>query len=311
MDIRALRYFVTAASLNSISKAANQLRIAQPALSRQLRKLEQDLDAPLLHRDNRGIRLTEAGGVLLERGRAILAKVDEVTEEIRSRKRNSSERVRIAMIPSVTPLIAPPFIERMRSRHPGISLQLSEGLTKTIVGGLLNNEFDLGLIPAEQSDTAFASIPLLTEPMFLIGPGSKKGTSQDAGAYVTMQQIAGYPLLLPSRGNTLRDQVEAAARRNRVKLDVKEDVDSYVAIKRLVASGLGYTIHCYSFVREEVERGQLFVQSLRVRGLSRQWCLARPRDRSETVAIMAAAKIMTDIATEFSRRKDWYLPNRS
>jgi DNA-binding transcriptional LysR family regulator len=126
-----------------------------------------------------------------------------------------------------------------------------------------------------------------------------------------MQEVAQYPLLLPSRGNTLREQLEAAAKRSKTKLDVKADIDSYVAIKRLVVSGLGYTIHCYSFVREEVERGQLFVQSLRARGLSRQWRLARLRDNPQSLAMMAAAKLMLEIASEFSKRKDWYLPPRS
>jgi LysR family transcriptional regulator, nitrogen assimilation regulatory protein len=311
MDLRALRYFVAAANLNSISKAANQLGVAQPALSRQIRKLEHDLGAVLLHRDSRGIRLTEAGAQLLEAGTGILAQVEDVIQNLRGRGQDGPGRVSVAIIPSITPLIAPLFIERMRQRHPSISVRLSEGLTKTVLAGLLNGEFELGLIPGEQEDSALVSVPLLTEPMFLIGPGAKKPQANDLGSLLSMQEVAQYPLLLPSRGNTLREQLEAAAKRSKIKLDVKADVDSYVAIKRLIVSGLGYTIHCYSFVREEVERGQLFVQSLRVRGLSRQWRLARLRDNPQSFAAMAAAKLMIEIAAEFSKRKDWYLPKRA
>lgn len=67
----------------------------------------------------------------------------------------------------------------------------------------------------------------------------------------------------------------------------------------------------YSFVREEVERGQLFVQPLQAPGLSRQWCLARLRENPQSLAAMTAANLMLEIAAEFSQRKDWYLPRRT
>ena len=309
MDIRSLRYFVTAAGFNSISKAANHLHVAQPALSRQLSKLEKDLGAVLLYRDSRGVRLTEAGTRLFERGQIILAQVEQAIDEVRANGKNPAGHVSVALMPSVASFIAPLLVRRMRERHPAVSLRLSEGLTTFIIGGLLNRKIDLGLIPAEQVDAALVSVPLLTEPMFLIGPGKSCETGNGNPA-LTMQQLAGYPLLLPSRGNTLREQIEAAAKRNGVTLDVKEDVDSSAVIKQLVVSRLGYTIHCYSFVQEEIERGQLFVQPLRVRGLSRQWSLARLRDHSQSSASMIAANLMLEIAAEFSRRKDWPLPNR-
>ena len=310
MDIRSLRYFVTAATLKSISKAANHLHVAQPALSRQLRKLEKDLGVLLLRRDSRGVQLTEAGAWLLCNGENILRQVEQLTDEVRSRGKDPSGRVSVALIPSVASLFAPLLVKRMRERHPAISLKLSEGLTTFIVGGLLENKFDLGLIPAEQVDAELASVPLLIEPMFLIGPGKKKHDTKNGNPALNMQQLARYPLLLPSRGNTLREQIESAAKRNGVTLDVKEDVDSSLVTKSLVVSGLGYTVQCYSFVHEEVERGQLFVQPLRIRGLTRQWSLARLRDHSQSLASIATAKVMLEIATEFSRRKDWSLPVR-
>jgi LysR family nitrogen assimilation transcriptional regulator len=305
MDIRSLRYFVTAATLKSISKAANHLHVAQPALSRLLKKLEKDLGVLLLHRDSRGVRLTEAGTWLLYKGENILRQVDELAEEVRARGKDPTGRVSVALIPSVATLFAPLLVKRMRERHPAISLRLSEGLTTSIVGGLLETKFDLGLIPAEKLDAELVSVPLLTEPMFLVGPGAMKHAAKNDSP-LTMQQLARYPLLLPSRGNMLRDQIESAAKRNGVTLDVKEDVDSSLVTKRLVISGLGYTVHCYSFVHEEVERGQLFVRPLRIPGLSRQWSLVRPRDHSQSLASIATAKVMLEIATEFSRS----LPNR-
>src|SRR5579862_4111163 len=158
MDIRSLRYFVTAATFKSISKAANHLHVAQPALSRQLRKLEKDLGVLLLRRDSRGVQLTEAGAWLLYNGESILRQVEQLTDEVRARGKDPSGRVSVALIPSVASLFAPLLVKRMRERHPAISLKLSEGLTTFIVGGLLQNKFDLGLIPAEQVDAELASV---------------------------------------------------------------------------------------------------------------------------------------------------------
>ena len=145
----------------------------------------------------------------------------------------------------------------MRERYPKVTLRISEGLTNTIISGLIAKKIDLGLIPAEPMAKALSSTPLLTEPMFLIGPGKfDNGKAGSARAAVTLRKLARYPLLLPSRGNVLREQIETLAKRSGIRLDIREDVDSSAVIKHLVVSGLGYTIQCYSFVHEEVERGQ-------------------------------------------------------
>jgi len=312
MDIRSLRYFVTAASLHSISKAATLLHVAQPALSRQIRKLEKDLGTQLLRRDSTGVRLTEAGARLLDKGESILRQLEQASAEVRATGADPGGPVSVALMPAVTSLIAPLLVERMRQRHPKVTLRISEGLTTFIIGGLLGKKFDLGLIPAQPTDTALSSTPLLTEPMYLIGPGSldrqKRGKAKSA---ITLQQLARFPLLLPSRGNVLREQIETLAKRGGVTLDIREDIDSSAVIKHLVLSGLGYTIQCYSFVHEEVERGQLFVRPLRIAGLARQWSLARLRGHPQSLASMTTENVMLEIAGELSRRKDWATPEAS
>jgi LysR family nitrogen assimilation transcriptional regulator len=307
MDLRALRYFVTAATHNSISKAANHLHVAQPALSRQIRKLEEDLGAELLRRDSRGVQLTEAGARLLDKAKSILRQVEQATLEVRARGKDPRGAVSVALMPSVASLIAPILVTRMRERYPAVTLRISEGLTTFIINGLLNRKFDLGLIPARPVNPALATVPLLTEPMFLVGPG-KEDDGTDAKSGITLRQLTRYPLLLPSRGNTLREQIDAVAKRGKVTLEVREEVDSSAVIKRLVISALGYTIQCYSFVHEEVEQGQLFVRPLNVRGLSRQWALARLREQPRSLASVATAKVMLGIAGELSRHRDWSAP---
>lgn len=306
MNFRALEYFVTAASLNSISKAATHLHVAQPALSRQIHKLERELGAQLLRRDSTGVQLTEAGARLLDKGQSILRQIEQAQAEVRSSGTEPRGPVSVALMPSVASVIAPPLVTRMRERYPKIKLRISEGLTNVIVDGLIAKKLDLGLIPAEPMDKALSGTPLLTELMFLIGPSKFKPAKQRAA--VTLRSLARYPLLLPSRGHVLREQIELLSKRSGVTLDIREDVDSTTVIKHLVISGLGYTIQSYSFVHEEVKRGQLHARPLRIPGLSRQWSLAQLRGQPQSLASITAARMMVEIADELSRRKDWVAP---
>lgn len=308
MDLRALQYFVTAASLNSISKAARHLHVAQPALSRRIHKLERELGAQLLRRDSTGVQLTQAGARLLEKGQSILRQIEQIETEIRSAGTEPRGPVSVALMPSVASVIAPPLVTRIRERYPKIMLRISEGLTNVIVDGLIAKKIDLGLIPAEPMDKALSGTPLLTEPMFLIGPGKFKRAKETT---VTLRKLVRYPLLLPSRGHVLREQIESLSKRNGVILDIREDVDSTAVIKHLVISGLGYTIQSYSFVQEEVKRGQLHARPLHIPGLSRQWSLAQLRGQPQSFASITAARLMLEIAYELSQRKDWAVPAHS
>jgi LysR family transcriptional regulator, nitrogen assimilation regulatory protein len=312
MDIRPLLCFVTAARLNSISKAANHLHIAQPAISRQIRKLERELGTRLLSRGSKGVRLTEAGARLLDKGESILRQLEQASADVRACATDPRGPVTVALMPSVASLIAPLLVVRIRRRHPNITLRISEGLTNFIVSGLLSKQIDLGLIPAERIDKALSSTPLLIEPMFLIGPGTFAETRRRRTIKsVTLTELARYPLLLPSRGNVLREQIETIAKRGKVTLDIRENVDSSAVIKYLVVSGLGYTIQCYSFVHQEVEQGQLFVRPLQIPGLSRRWSLAQLRGQPQTLACTTTAGVVLEIAEELARQTDWARPGHS
>jgi LysR family nitrogen assimilation transcriptional regulator len=309
MNLRALQYFVTAANLNSISKAAGHLHVAQPALSRQIHKLERELGTQLLRRDSSGVQLTQAGARLLDKAQSILRQIEQVEVEARSGGTEPCGPVSVGLMPSVASVIAPPLVTRIRERYPKITLRISEGLTNVIVEGLIAKKIDMGLIPAEPVDKALSGTPLLTEPMFLIGPGKFRRAKQTTT--VTLRKLARYPLLLPSRGHVLREQIESLSKRAGIALDIREDVDSTTVIKHLVISGLGYTIQSYGFVYEEVKRGQLHARPLRVPGLSRQWSLAQLRGQPQSFACIATAKIMLQIAKELSQQRDWAVPARS
>jgi len=308
MDIKALRYFVATAQAGSITQAARELRVAQPAVSRQIRKLEDELGVRLLVRTAQGISLTRQGEHLLERAAPLIQVLNRTRSEIRDWSREPSGPVSVALMPAVGSLVAPPLVARLRAEYPKVQLTLTEGLSTTIRDGVLDGQFDLGLFHAEKQIPTLAITHLLNEPMFLIGPGH---TGKDIGRptrSVTLKTLGKVPLLLPGPGHSLRRMIDRLAEDHGIALDIRESVDSTSIIKRLVAAGLGYTVQCYSFVHEEVQRGELSIRPLNVDVLARNWSLAGLADRPGAGAMTAVAEIIRDIAAELAASHQWRPP---
>ena len=122
MDLRSLRYVVQIAELGSITRAASHLGIAQPAVTRQVRGIEDELGTQLLTRLPRGVRLTVAGRQFLDHCRKILRELDRAREELRDRSKVPSGRVILGLSPTVGPLLLPGVIERVRRQSPQIKL---------------------------------------------------------------------------------------------------------------------------------------------------------------------------------------------
>lgn len=303
MDLKSLRCFIAAAEYGSIAKAAAHLRIAQPAVSRQVRKLESDLGVTLLTRTAQGVSLTEQGASLLARAAPALRALNDARDAVRHQDREPAGPVSVALMPAVGSLVAPPLVRRLRARHPKVQLELFEGLSTFIVEGLLDDRFDLGLFHADQEWPLLAVTPLLEEPMFLVGPGDG-GTAP--GRPLPMKRLADYPLLLPSPSNPLRRMIERLGEKNGLDLDLRESIDSTSVIKGLVGAGLGYTIQCYSYVHEDAARGELSIRPFSFAGLSRNWSLGTLADRPASTAVTAVAAILREIAADLAETHDWH-----
>ena len=303
MDHNALRYFVTTVQFGSITKAAAHLRVAQPAVSRQIRKLETDLGVQLLNRTAQGVSLTGPGEHLLTRGETMLHSMEKIRTEVRNWGSEPSGRVSVALMPAVGSLVAPGLIRAVRARHPKIDLQLAEGLSTFICDGVLRGQFDLGLFHADKEQPSLSIKHLLNEPMFLIGPGQTKGATRRS---VDLKHLANYPLLLPSRPNALRRMIDQLADEHDLVLDIRENIDSTSMIKALVAAGLGYTVQCYSYVHEEVHRGDLEIRPLKAGNLSRDWSLACLSDTPLMPAVSTVGTIISEIAGGLAKAHRWH-----
>lgn len=146
MEIHQLRYFVAAAEAGSVSRAAEQCRVAQPSLSQQIKKLEGGLGVRLFDRFGRGVALTDAGRALLPRARRILAEVRDAESNLRRDLDEGRGGVAIGAIPTMAPYLLPPALDRLRAAFPECDVTIREGLTEHLVEALVENELDLALV---------------------------------------------------------------------------------------------------------------------------------------------------------------------
>jgi DNA-binding transcriptional LysR family regulator len=167
-DLRRLQYFLAVARERNFTRAAEQLHIAQPALSRQVRLLEEELGVELLHRTTHTFELTEAGAFLLERGPTVLAAADELWRGARTYGSGDRGSVAIAYGASASYETAPKLLEALASSHPGLQIATSVKSVSEIVAGVTEGSIDLGLIRCPPADSGLEVRTIRREPQGLL-----------------------------------------------------------------------------------------------------------------------------------------------
>lgn len=242
MDLKQLEYFVRVAELGSFTRAAVALEVAQPALSRQVRLLEVELRQTLLTRNGRGAVPTEAGKLLLAHGRGILHQVERAKEELGRVRGSLAGRVAVGMPPSLARLLTVPLTRAFRQHLPDATLSISEGLSVAMQESLLNGRLDIAVLYNAQSSPDTEISPLQDEDLFLVQL-RPPGVRQDAVARpIALRDVAPLPLVIPSRPNAIRMQVETEMANIGCRPQIALEIDGVPAILDLVADGAGSAV---------------------------------------------------------------------
>ncbi|MFL9943784.1 LysR substrate-binding domain-containing protein [Paraburkholderia graminis] len=252
-----MRSFVHIARVGSFSRAAAELYIAQPALSRQIAKLEDELGTSLFVRYGRGVRLTGAGAQLLERAEMIINFVVQTGEHVRASTDRLSGHIAFGMPPAVGVRVSAPIIETFRNRWPAVSLHMREGLSSSLQEWLLDRRIDLAIVYNQPPLEAFDVRPLCSEAMVIAGPPGDTVIQERGGEPLRIRDLAELPLIVPGFPHANRRVLEQAAVQHGVHLRIVLEVDSVTLTKALVRRGLGYALLTYTAIQEEAERDDL------------------------------------------------------
>jgi DNA-binding transcriptional LysR family regulator len=195
-DVRRLQYFLAVARERNFTRAAEQLHIAQPALSRQVRLLEDELGVELLHRTTHAFELTEAGAFLLERGPAVLAGLDELWRGARTYGSGDRGSVVIAYGASASYETAPKLLAALAARHPGVEIATAVKSVSEIVAGVTEGSIDLGLIRCPPTDAGLDVRTIRREPQGLL---VRRDHPLAHGPATAVSDLAGENVLLHAR----------------------------------------------------------------------------------------------------------------
>jgi LysR family nitrogen assimilation transcriptional regulator len=247
MDIRQLRYFAVVLEAKSLSKASELLHIAQPALGAQIRNLERELGAKLLHRHSRGVAPTEAGVWLSQHTGHLLQQFDRVRQDFVDYATTPSGPVLLCVGRSLPRTVTATIAERCRRKFPNVQLR--------IVGGLkgVPNEADLALTFRLHDDTHFDSEPLIQDELLLVYSAKERQLPREISFHRVIERM----LILPSESHYVRRLVETAALLVDRELKIFCDIDSLETTRELVKRGVASSILPVSWVQEEIKEGKL------------------------------------------------------
>jgi LysR family nitrogen assimilation transcriptional regulator len=234
MDLKQLEYFVHVAEFGSFTASSRFLRVAQPALSRQVRALEVELRQTLFQRNGRGVTLTEPGKRLLEHARGILQQVQRAQHDLEQQRGAISGRLVIGLPPSVSRTLAGPLVRAFRERFPEATVGIVEGLSDHLLEWLAVGRVDFALVYSGVAGAAIELAPLRVEPMYLVGARPARAGARLVGTPVSLQQVAGTELVIPPRPHSIRMLLDSALADAGLKARVALEIESIPTILDLV-----------------------------------------------------------------------------
>ncbi|MBX9268701.1 LysR family transcriptional regulator [Chromobacterium violaceum] len=253
MDIRALRYFVELVKCQSFTRAADALFVTQPTISKMVKQLEEELDMPLILREGRSFRLTDAGRVTYERGLDVLSAMNQLKHELADLASLSHGELVVGLPPMVGVAFFAPVVSRYRRRYPQIELKMVEDGALAIENRIKSGELEIGVAVLPVDSQLFEHYSVVRDPLCLVAPAGSRWRDK---SLVQLADIADQPLVLYPDDFTLSRRVGDAFRELGKTPNIVGRSAHWDFIVELVAANLGVTLLPLSIV-ERLDR-QLF-----------------------------------------------------
>jgi LysR family hydrogen peroxide-inducible transcriptional activator len=250
VTLRQLRYLEALADTLHFGRAARACAVTQPALSMQIKELENELQVSLVERRKSGVELTEQGEEIVRRGRTILASVRDLLDYAKHRERVLSGSLKLGAIPSIAPYLLPAALPELQRRFPEINLQLRETVTGTLVRELISGDLDLILIALPIEEAELETVHLFDDKFVLATRATKGRRARTA----TPDMLAHERLLLLEEGHCLRDQALSFCRMVTPEARESFGASSLATIVQMVAHGFGITLLPEMAIASEIHR---------------------------------------------------------
>jgi len=237
VTLRQLRYFDALVRHGHFGRAAEACSISQPALSMQIKEMEETLGGVLLERHARQFALTQFGEELLQRVRDILRSVDELGDFARASRDRLAGRLRVGMIPTIAPYLLPRVIENLARLHPELDIHVRETLTPKLIKEVTEGRLDTAIVALPVSEPSLTEIALFKENFLLVRPGEQKGIPVPS-----RESLREMKLLLLEEGHCFRDQALSFCKMQLSPPREMLDASSLSTLVQMVGAGIGVTL---------------------------------------------------------------------
>ena len=289
MDLRQLRYFTAIVECGSFSEASARLRVAQSALSRHARALEDELGVTLLERLPRGVAVTASGALLLERAQGIIKELERARTDVMAQASLPSGEAVIGTTSTTSRILYGPLAQRFAREYPNVRLRFVEGVPYLLLEGLDTGTIDLAVMVDPEPRASLVLKPLVTEQEYLIGaPNDDSRTSEPCG----ITALSSLPLILLPRPAGSRVKLDRMAADAAITLNVTHEVTNIDVVKDFVGRGLGYGILPYSSIAEGLSENRYTAQP--IDGLTITRTLVRRSDRAPSPAVVELERLIED-----------------
>lgn len=301
MELRQLRYYVAILDHGSLSRAARVLHVAQPALTQQLRQLEEELGTQLLHRSAQGMLATDAGKVFYEHAQAILKQVGDAKSAVAHSAEKPAGAVTLGLPQSISGALALPLLKAVRASYPDISLQLTEELTGNLTEQLKSGRINLAVMFDDDQLAPFAVTPLVEETLMYIC----RADAPQTGASITLAEAGRTQLILPGLQHGVRPRIENVVRASGCTLEHVIEINSIAILKSAILAGMGATILPVAPLLDEVERGAMRAIPIVEPSITRTVALCASKNIPLTNAGQAVSRLIIDVAVELCAGGRW------
>lgn len=297
LETDLLHVFCRVAEARNFSRAAALLGVAQPIVTRKIRRLEDELGVQLFVRSNRGCELTQEGELLASKASGILAQLAQVQQEVASSTQRVTGTIAIGLAGTAGALLAPHLMPQVAQRWPQLHVEIIESVTRNLLASVANRELSLALVYDPPQDAGLVLRPLLMERLYLVGTprlaAQLKGLKR-----VRAVDLVDLPLVLPVRGQIIRELVEDAFTETGQSLTPRYQASSSLMLKALMLQGLGFTVLTLGNLAEEVAGGRLVAIPFEDRGMSVSLTLVSTREHGR----LRVVQLMTDLIESEVRR---------
>lgn len=290
MNLRTLRYFIAIADASSLTAAAAAIAIAQPALTRQMRELEDAMGVQLLQRLPRGVRLTPAGVTFYESAQRILAEAARLRQRLARSQQSAKATVALGASPTLARLLLPGLFENCADTLEDVELRIREAFTPALLDWLERGMIDMAVVTNPEPGRTLSLQPLLGEPFALVSHAQMR-----IGPVVSVSQLARIPLLMTSLHRGIVERQLASMGKT---LNVRAEIDSIDSIRELVSRGRWATIMPVSVFKGVAAGVPIVMSEISGVQLNRLLVIATRLDPKPSPALSLVQEL---VVAEFSR----------